>query len=97
MLGVEESSFLVLESGQRLVPELVLEVEETVAGKGKKGILLDQLSWQKSINKHIIIDYIYDKPVVQGKVLDLVQCQQWSAGGLGCLVGLLRRALSPVW
>jgi len=64
MLGVEESSFLVLESGQRLVPELVLEVEETVA-------------------------------VVQGKVLDLVQCQQWSAGGLGCLVGLLRRALSP--
>ena len=65
--------------------------------KNKYCLISHQLSWQKSINKHIIIDHIYDEPVVQGKVLDLVQCQQWNAGGLGCLVGLLRRALSPVW
>jgi len=55
---------LVLGSGQRLVQELGVEVEEREA-------------------------------VEPEKVLDLVQSQQWSAGGLGCLAAMLRLVLSP--
>ena len=29
-------------------------------------------------------------------MLDLVQCQRWSAGGLECLAAMLKRVLSPV-
>ena len=101
VLGSGKSLKLVLGLAQRLVLELVVEAEEREAEEIEKGkywlsAFFNGISiLQPAISTVKYGPTINDQPVGQVKVLDLVQCQRWSAGGLECLAAMLKRVLSP--